>query len=75
METVTKDMIINDIIKRYPETIAVFNAHRVDSCCGGGVSIEKTATRDGVNVESLIKALNSAIEKRRQHAGRTDSKA
>ncbi len=69
MDAITKDMIINDVIKRYPETIGVFNTHRVDSCCGGGVSIEKTATRDGVNVEALLTALNSAIGKRRQHAG------
>lgn len=75
MDTITKDMVINDVIKRYPETIAVFNKHRVDSCCGGGVSIEKTATRDGVDVESLLKALNSAIEKRRQHAGPASGKA
>lgn len=68
MHTVTRDMVINDVIKRHPETIAVFNAHRVDSCCGGGASIEQTATRDGVNVDSLLRALNSAIEKRRQHA-------
>ncbi|MBF8304406.1 MAG: hypothetical protein HW399_781 [Dehalococcoidia bacterium] len=68
MDAITKDMIINDVIKHYPETIAVFNTHRVDSCCGGGVSIEKTAARDGVNVEALIKALNSVIGKRRQHA-------
>lgn len=75
MGAVTRDMIINDVIKCYPETIAVFNAHRVDSCCGGGVSIETTARRDGVDVEALLLALNSAIEKRRQHAGRAGGKA
>lgn len=75
MGPVTRDMIINDVIKNYPETIAVFNAHRVDSCCGGGVSIETTARRDGVDVEALLVALNSAIEGRRQHAGRAGSKA
>lgn len=75
MDIVTKDLVINDVIKRYPETIAVFNSHRVDSCCGGGGSIEQTARRDGVDVGSLVKALNSAIEKRRQHAGQAGGKA
>ena len=60
MNVVISDMVINDVIKKYPQTIAVFNQFRVDSCCGGGQSIEKTATRDGVDVESLMQALNEA---------------
>lgn len=59
---ITKDMTINDVIKRYPRTIAVFNEYHVDSCCGGGESIEKTATRDGVDVDRLVKALNDAVK-------------
>ena len=55
---ITKQDVINDVIRRYPKAIAVFNQYCVDSCCGGGQSIEKTATRDGVNVEALLKALN-----------------
>lgn len=60
---ITKQDVINDVIKRYPRTIAVFNQYRVDSCCGGGQSIEKTATRYGVNVEALLRALNEAAAK------------
>lgn len=55
---ITKDMIINDVIKKYPKTITVFNNFKVDSCCGGGVSIEKTAKAGGVDMDSLLKALN-----------------
>lgn len=58
MEAITRDMIINDVIKRFPQTIKVFNDFRVDSCCGGGAPIETTAKRDGVDVEGLLKALN-----------------
>ena len=60
-DKITRDMVINDVIKKYPKTIAVFNKFHVDSCCGGGQSIEKTATRDGVAVEPLLEALNAAI--------------
>lgn len=60
-EKITREMIINDVIKKYPQTIAVFNTYRVDSCCGGGQSIEKTATVDGVDVEALLTALNQAV--------------
>ncbi len=62
MTTITQDMIINDVIKNYPETIAIFNKFNVDSCCGGGASIEATAKQDGVDVEELLTALNQAIE-------------
>lgn len=60
MDFITRDMIINDVIKKYPQTIKVFNEYKVDSCCGGGAPIETTAKRDGVDVEGLLKALNDA---------------
>jgi len=59
---ITEDMIINDVIKSYPQSIAVFNEFRVDSCCGGGQNIKTTASRDGVNLEVLLQALNEAVK-------------
>ena len=64
METITRGMVINDVIKKFPQTIRVFNEFKVDSCCGGGAPIETTAKRDGVDVEGLIKALNDAVGKK-----------
>lgn len=61
METITRNMVINEVIKKYPKTIRVFNDYKVDSCCGGGASIETTAKRDGVDVEALIRALNESV--------------
>lgn len=63
MATITGDMIINDVIKQYPQTIKVFNDYKVDSCCGGGAPIETTAKRDGIDVEGLLKALNEAVHR------------
>ena len=40
-DIITKDMVINDVIKKYPKTITIFSNFKVDSCCGGGFSIEK----------------------------------
>ncbi len=62
METITRDMVINVVIKKHPETIKVFNEYKVDSCCGGGAPIETTAKRDGIDVETLVKALNVAVQ-------------
>ncbi len=61
MATITGGMIINDVIKTYPQTIKVFNEYKVDSCCGGGAPVETTAKRDGIDVERLLKALNKAF--------------
>ncbi len=55
---IAKDMIINEVIRKFPKTMKVFKEFKVDSCCGGGFSIEKTAKTDGVNLEDLLKALN-----------------
>ncbi len=63
---ITRDRIINDVIKEYPQSIAVFNEFRVDSCCGGGQSIEKTATADGIDVGALLQALNEAVKTDRE---------
>ncbi|OGR23109.1 MAG: hypothetical protein A3K53_02905 [Deltaproteobacteria bacterium RIFOXYB2_FULL_66_7] len=68
METITSDMVINDVIRKHPETIRVFNEYKVDSCCGGGAPIGTTAKRDGVAVEPLVDALNAAV--RGAEAGR-----
>ncbi len=62
---ITRDKIINDVIKKYPQSIAVFNEFRVDSCCGGGQSIEKTAAADGIDVDALLQALNEAVKTNR----------
>ncbi len=57
---ITKDMIINDVIKKYPKTITIFSKYKVDSCCGGGFSIEKTAGMSGIDMAVLLTALNKA---------------
>lgn len=57
---ITKNMTINDVVKKYPKTITVFSKFKVDSCCGGASSIEKTAGMSGVDVVALMAALNKA---------------
>jgi regulator of cell morphogenesis and NO signaling len=63
METITKDMIINDVVNKYPETMKVFNDYKVDSCCGGGQSIATTAAVSNSNIPELMEALNNAVNK------------
>ncbi len=63
METITKDMTINDVVSKHPETMKVFNDFKVDSCCGGGQSIAATAAVSNTNIPDLMEALNKAINK------------
>ena len=62
MATITKEMIINDIVNKYPETMKVLNDFKVDSCCGGGQSIAVTAALGNTDIPALIEALNKAVD-------------
>ncbi len=57
---ITRDMTVNDVIKAHPGTIEVFARFAVDSCCGGAVSVEAAAERDGADIEALMAELNRA---------------
>lgn len=59
-DKVTKEMIVNDCIRLHPNTIGVFTRFKIDSCCGGAVSIEDAATRDGARLDELMTAINEA---------------
>ena len=64
MKTMPKidfDQSINEIVAAHPETIAVFNRFGFDTCCGGGVTVDEAARRDGVDANEVIAALNEAL--------------
>ena len=53
---------VNDTIRRFPATVAVFNAFGIDACCGGSVPIEEAAPRDGADPNALVRALRETLE-------------
>ncbi len=57
---ITADIIVNDCIRDFPKTIGIFTQFNIDSCCGGAVSIEEAAKRDGADLDALLAALNEA---------------
>lgn len=62
MDRITKDMIVREVVEKYPQTINVFGKHRVDFCCGGAHSIEETARARGCrDLEALLRDLNEAV--------------
>lgn len=55
-------LTVNETIRQFPETIAVFNEFGIDSCCGSGVAIAIAAERDGADLDSLLQKLNAAAQ-------------
>ena len=59
--TITKDMIVNDVVNNYPQTNEIFTKYGVDTCCGGVQSIEKTVAACNVNLDEVLKTLNEVV--------------
>ena len=52
---------VNDIVARFPSTLAVFNAFGIDTCCGGALAVTEAASRHKIPLNALRSALESAI--------------
>jgi len=57
---IRKNMVVNDVIQRYPKTIGVFNRFQIDACCGGARTIEEAASADGADLDKLLGELDAA---------------
>jgi hybrid cluster-associated redox disulfide protein len=60
-QTITAEMTIGEVLKKYPESLKVFLSHGL-MCVGCAVArfenIRQGATAHGINVDALIKDLN-----------------
>ena len=59
------DWTVNDTLRIFPATVAVFDRFGIDACCGGAASIAAAARRDGADLVALIEALRLAAEQGR----------
>jgi regulator of cell morphogenesis and NO signaling len=50
---------VNDVIRTYPSSVSVFNELGIDACCGGDASLAEAASRDGVDLETLVARLDA----------------
>lgn len=65
-QKITKKMNIEEIIRRYPETVEVFakyGFHCIGCAAASFENIEDGAKAHGVTVEEIVEDLNKAIEK------------
>jgi len=62
--TITPDMPIGDVVRKYPDAITVFLRHGL-GCVGCAAAhfenIQQGARAHGINVDALIKDLNQSI--------------
>jgi len=68
-EVITFASVVNDVIQSHPDTTNVFNEFGIDACCGGAVSVQDAAVRDGADPAALLNTLNSVVAGRRHSTG------
>lgn len=56
---------VADIVISHSECAPVFQRHKIDFCCNGGVSLEEAAKKRGVDAALLISELQGAISQRK----------
>jgi len=61
-QKITADMVINEVIQRYPWTLPVFHRYEVDSCCGGAQTIEFAVRTAGLDLIEVMAELEAAAE-------------
>ncbi len=59
---VTGRTIVRELVGRYPATLKVFEEHGIDYCCGGNKSLADAAKESGAQLDSLLAALQAALE-------------
>lgn len=57
---ITGDMVINEVIQRYPWTLPVFHRLDVDSCCGGARTVVAMAREHGLELDAVLAELQAA---------------
>jgi iron-sulfur cluster repair protein YtfE (RIC family) len=57
---VTPQLKLNEVVRRFPQTVRVFHRFGLDTCCGGAKPIEEAARLHGLELEELLGELNRA---------------
>jgi iron-sulfur cluster repair protein YtfE (RIC family) len=59
--TITANTIVNDAVKAHPQTLYVFKAAGIDTCCGGSLAIGEASRRHGIDANELLKSIELAV--------------
>jgi hybrid cluster-associated redox disulfide protein len=67
MEKITKGMVLEEVITKYPKTVEVFFKHGLPcvSCqLASGETVEQATEAHGIKLDKLLKDLNNSIKKK-----------
>jgi len=56
---ITKDQTVAEVVTKNIKASHVFKKYNIDFCCGGGISIEKSCEKKGINYDLLISELEN----------------
>ncbi|WP_047247004.1 iron-sulfur cluster repair di-iron protein [Maribacter thermophilus] len=59
---------IGEIVAEDYRAAEVFKNHKIDFCCRGNRTLEEVATKNNLNVDTLINELNAVVQKRANDA-------
>jgi regulator of cell morphogenesis and NO signaling len=66
---IDSSLSVNETILRHPETMPVFEAFGLDTCCRGGLPVETAASKAGVDYPVLVRTLLERIRAQQGRAG------
>jgi hypothetical protein len=52
---------VRDVLVKFPETVSVFAAHGLDTCCGAGAPLSQAASKAGLSTDVLVSELEHAV--------------
>lgn len=53
---------VREVVSRYPASVAIFKAFKVEACCDAGRPLGEAAARAGLTREELIAALEMNLQ-------------
>lgn len=59
---------VGEIVRQNFSSARVFEAHKIDFCCGGNVSLHEAAEKEGVDTGILLAELHSVLQKKDKEA-------
>jgi regulator of cell morphogenesis and NO signaling len=62
IKTINEKMTVGELVAQYPQTRKVLEKLGIDYCCGGKHDIRTAAAEKSVNLDTVLAALNEAIQ-------------
>lgn len=53
---------VDDLLRRAPRTAPILNRLGIDTCCGGGLSLDQAARSAGLELRELLAELQPTLE-------------